>query len=324
MTDDDTRSSEFAIAIHGGAGTILKANLTDQLETDYRRMLRESLAAGYAVLEGGGTSLDAVQKAINVMEDSPLFNAGKGAVFAHEGINEQDACIMDGATLEVGAIAGVRRIRNPIDLARLVMEKSPHVLLAEEGAEEFAVSMGMTLMDAEYFYTERRWNQLQNALAKERETGEQFDESNLDHSAEGKHGTVGAVALDRRGNLAAATSTGGMTNKRYHRIGDSPIVGAGTYANNATCAVSTTGQGEYFMRLVTAYDISALMEYKGFSLTHAAGLAIQKLTELKGSGGLIAIDRKGHIVMPFNSEGMYRGFRYPGEKPVVKIFDEDD
>ncbi len=312
----------FAIAIHGGAGTILKVMMTAEKEAAYRHTLILSINTGYDILESGGSALDAAQAAVNVMEDSPLFNAGKGAVFTHDGDNEQDACLMDGATRNAGAIAGVRRIRNPINLARLVMERSSHVLLAGEGAEAFAVAQGMDLVDKEYFYTDDRWQQLQKVLEKEKAEG--GEQTRLDHSDDrDKIGTVGAVALDSRGNLAAATSTGGMTNKRYGRIGDSPIIGAGTYADNETCAVSTTGVGEYFMRAVTAYDVAALMAYRGFSLKDAAEEAVMvKLAELGGSGGLIAVDAKGHIAMPFNSAGMYRGYRLPGEEAVVAIFGE--
>ncbi|HOD65462.1 MAG TPA: isoaspartyl peptidase/L-asparaginase [candidate division Zixibacteria bacterium] len=313
----------FAIAIHGGAGTILKEKLTPALEAEYLDGLRRSLAAGYQVLDRGGRALDAVQAAVNVMEDSHLFNAGKGAVFTHEGFHEQDACIMDGAGRAVGAAAMLRRVRNPINLARAILEYSPHVLLAGEGAEKFAQEHGVRLVEPEYFYTEQRWQQLQQALAKERQEG--GDQTRLDHSDDrDKTGTVGAVALDRAGNLAAATSTGGMTNKRFGRIGDSPIIGAGIWADNATCAVSATGVGEYIMRAVAAYDIAALMAYRGLSLAEAADEVVTgKLTALGGQGGVVAVDRAGTIAMPFNSPGMYRGYRYPGRDPVVKIFRDE-
>ena len=313
---------EFGIVIHGGAGTILKDKMTPELEKAYQEGLIESLTAGYQVLAAGGAGLDAVQKAVNVMEDSPLFNAGKGAVFTHEGTNEQDAAIMDGQTLKAGAVAGVGHIKNPIDLARLVMEQLPHVLLAREGAEEFARSQGMEMMPAEYFFTERRWQQLQEAKAKERSrVAEESPERTPDR--EGHSGTVGAVALDQEGNLAAATSTGGMSNCRYGRIGDSPIIGAGTYANNRTCAISTTGHGEFFMRAVTAYDISAMIEYSGLSLLEAAEVAIfTKLAALGGTGGLIAIDRNGSIALPFNTPGMYRGHYLASGRPETGIYKE--
>jgi len=310
----------FALAIQGGAGTILKSKMTPEKEQAYRNALVESLSVGYDVLASGGTALDAAQKAVNVMEDSPLFNAGKGAVFTHDGQHEQDACIMDGVTRDVGAVAMLRRIKNPIDLARLVMEKSSHIFLAGDGAEEFARAHGIEFADDEYFHTEFRWQQLQEALAKERGVTS-FEHTRLDHSVEDKTGTVGAVALDRHGNLAAATSSGGMTNKRAGRIGDTPIIGAGTYADNTTCAVSATGVGEYIMRVLVAYDIAALMMYKNMSLADAADeVVMKKLTALGGRGGAIAIDRFGTIAMPFNSEGMYRGYRLPDGEPFVKIF----
>ena len=314
----------FALAIHGGAGTILRINMTPEKEQAYRDGLTASLAAGYDVLDARGTALDAVQAAVNVMEDSPWFNAGKGAVFTHDGVNEQDACLMDGATRNAGAVAAVRHIRNPINLARLVLERSSHVLLAGDGAEAFAVANGVELVDSEYFHTDQRWEQLQKTLEKEKQAG--TEEIRLDHSDDrDKMGTVGAVALDCHGNLAAATSTGGMTNKRYGRIGDSPIIGAGTYADNDTCAISTTGVGEFFMRAVTAYDVAALMAYKGFSLKDAADEAVLvKLKALGGSGGLIAIDRKGNIAMPLNSRGMYRGYRLPGQDAVVGIYRDEE
>jgi beta-aspartyl-peptidase (threonine type) len=311
---------KFGIVIHGGAGTISKDKMTPELERAYHEGLLQSLTAGYEVLAAGGASLDAVQKAVNVMEDLPLFNAGKGAVFTHDGTNEQDAAIMDGQTLKAGAVAGVRHIKNPIDLARLVMERSPHVFLAREGAEEFARSQGMEMMPDEYFFTERRWQQLQEAKAKAAELeAKQILEKDTDQKQ--NLGTVGAVALDLAGNLAAATSTGGMSNIRYGRIGDSPIIGAGTYANNRTCAISTTGHGEFFMRAVTAYDVSAMMEYCGVGLIKAAEDAIYtKLAALGGTGGLIAIDRNGLISMPFNTSGMYRGHYLAGGRPETGIY----
>lgn len=315
--------STFAITVHGGAGTILRLEMTPEKEKAYCDGLTDSLKAGDHVLRDGGLALNAVQAAVLSMEENPLFNAGKGAVFTHEGTHEQDACIMDGATKDVGAIAAVRRIRNPIALARLVLEKSPHVLFCGEGAEKFAVEQGMTLVDdPKYFWTEHRWNQLQKALAKEQR--EPKAHTRLDHSDDqDKIGTIGAVAVDQKGNLAAATSTGGMTNKRQGRIGDTPIIGAGTYADNNTCAVSATGVGEFIMRGVLAYDIAALMEYKGMSLIDAANLVVmEKLKSLGGSGGVVAIDRDGHIAMPFNSEGMYRGFMLADGTMETAIFKE--
>ena len=313
-------ASDFGIVIHGGAGTILREKMTPEREALYREGLNASLRAGYDILADGGASIDAVQAAVKVMEDSPLFNAGKGAVFTAEGRNEQDACIMDGKTLNSGAVAGVKRIKNPILLARLVMDKSEHVLMSCEGAEAFAEKHGAEFADKDYFYTEQRWEQLQAAKYKEKQS--QSDYSQLDHSDD-KHGTVGAVALDKSGDLAAATSSGGMTNKKYGRLGDSPIVGAGNYANNNTCAVSGTGHGEYFITAVVSYTVSVLMEYKGMSLEDAANEVIHKnLTSLGGTGGLIAIDKQGNIAMPFNTPGMYRGYLLPGQDPIVKIFKE--
>jgi L-asparaginase / beta-aspartyl-peptidase len=313
---------EFGIVIHGGAGAIARDKMTPELEIAYREGLSESLQVGYAILETGGSSLDAVHRALNVMEDSPLFNAGIGAVFTNAGFCSQDAAIMDGSTLKAGAVAGVRHIKNPITLARLVMEKLPHLLLAGEGAEEFARTQGMEMMPDSYFFTERRWQQLQEAIQKEKgHIVTELSEGNRED--DGRHGTIGAVALDRHGNLAAATSTGGMSNCRFGRIGDSPIIGAGTYANNLTCAISTTGVGEYFIRAVTAHDLSAMMEYKGMSLTQAADEVIfSRLTNLGGTGGLIAIDRTGAFTMPFNTPGMYRGHLLEGGTLMTAIYKE--
>jgi beta-aspartyl-peptidase (threonine type) len=319
------RDHPFKLVIHGGAGTILKANMTPELEKQYLDKLSEALMAGHKILKDGGAGLDAVEAAIRILEDSPLFNAGKGAVFTNEGVNELDASIMDGATLKAGAVAGVKRIKNPISLARLVMEKSPHVLMAREGAEAFAKQNGVELVDPKYFFTEKRWKELQEAKKAEEQksnTNKTTDRKpNPSKSSEKKFGTVGAVALDKAGNLAAGTSTGGMTNKRFGRVGDSPIIGAGTYANNRTCAVSATGHGEYFIRSVVAYDISALMEYKGVSLKEAADTVVMdKLVKLGGEGGVIAIDKDGNIAMPFNSAGMYRGYVDSSGKVVVEIY----
>ncbi|MCD6250673.1 MAG: isoaspartyl peptidase/L-asparaginase [candidate division Zixibacteria bacterium] len=319
----DSYTNLSAIAIHGGAGTILRANLTDEKERDIRAKLTESLEAGNVVLEAGGSAVDAVQAAVVVMEESPLFNAGKGAVYTHDGSHEQDACLMDGATRNVGAVAAVKRVRNPILLARLVLDQSTHVLLSGEGAETFATTNGMELVDDQsYFDTEFRYQQLQKAIAREKKENKQHTQ--LDHSdVEDKIGTVGAVAVDRHGNLAAATSTGGMTNKRHGRIGDTPVVGAGTFADNKTCAVSSTGVGEYIMRAMLAYDIAALMEYKNLTLEEAGHIAVmEKFTELGGDGGVIAIDALGNIAMPFNSSGMYRGWMRADGTSEVKIFKE--
>lgn len=306
----ETDSVNFGIVLHGGAGTILKENMSDSMEKAYRLKLEEAIKEGHEILKNGGTAVEAVQRTVNVMEDSPLFNAGKGAVFTNEGKNELDAAIMDGATLNAGAIAGVTTVKNPIDLAIEVMENSEHVMLGGKGAETFAEERGLEIVDPEYFYTENRYRSLQRI--------KDSDKTELDHDdkktayfdpniKDSKFGTVGAAALDKYGNLAAGTSTGGMTNKKWNRIGDVPVIGAGTYANNATCAVSGTGWGEFFIRGVVAYDISALMEYKGLSLEEAARHVIQeKNPELGGNGGIIAIDHEGNIVMEFNTAGMYR------------------
>ncbi|GGM87592.1 isoaspartyl peptidase/L-asparaginase [Dyadobacter beijingensis] len=329
-------SDKITLVIHGGAGTITRANMSPEREKAYRDALNIALEKGYEVLKQGGTSVQAVEAAIHVMEDSPLFNAGKGAVFTHEGKNEMDAAIMEGKTMKAGAVAGVTTIKNPISAAIAVMDQSVHVMMAGKGAEQFAKEKGLEIVDPSYFYTEARYKALQRAKEQEKteldhdakddggkgikgggaegelkkgaKTGQRSAEE-LIFTEGKKFGTVGCVALDRFGNLAAGTSTGGMTNKRYGRIGDAPIIGAGTYANNATCAVSATGHGEYFIRSVVAHDISALMEYKGMSLNNAANeVVMKKLVERGGEGGIIAVDRDGNIAMPFNSEGMYRGY----------------
>jgi beta-aspartyl-peptidase (threonine type) len=306
-----TPSQKVVLAIHGGAGTILKKTMTAEKEAAITAALTQSLKAGYEVLKQGGTSTDAVQAAIIVMEDSPLFNAGKGAVFASDGKNELDAALMDGKTHKAGAIAGVRHIKNPIMLARAVMERSEHVLLTREGAEEFALQQGFALVPTEYFYTPQRWENLMKEQEWERHDKRKDGNPNQPDSTnqERKHGTVGAVALDNAGNLAAGTSTGGMTNKKWGRVGDSPLIGAGTYADNATCAVSATGHGEYFIRAVVAHDIAARMRYKAISVKQAAEEVVMKrLVEMGGTGGVIALDAKGNVAMPFNTEGMYRGY----------------
>lgn len=315
----------FGIVIHGGAGTILKENMSDSLEAAYKAKLKEAISAGHEILKNGGTSLEAVTHTINIMEDSPLFNAGKGAVFTHEGRNELDASIMDGATLNAGAVAGVRHIKNPIDLARDVMQKSDHVMLYGAGAEEFAQTLGYKMMDTSYFYTQNRYESLQRVLKKEESKNEKtvsFEDPYIKNS---KFGTVGCAALDKHGNLASGTSTGGMTNKRWNRIGDAPIIGAGTYANNATAAVSSTGWGEFFIRSVVAYDISALMDYKGMSLQDAAKEVIQKkVPALGGDGGIIAIDKDGNVAMEFNTAGMYRASMNSEGELVIGIYKEDE
>ena len=292
---------EFAIIIHGGAGTILKENMSEEKETAYKVALEEAIRTGYEILKNGGSSLDAVQKTINVMEDSPLFNAGKGAVFTNAETNELDASIMDGKTLNAGASAGTKTVKNPINLARVIMDNSPHVMLSGDGAELFAKEQGLKLVSPDYFLTERRLNSIKKIKERDKKTA-----SNDTEIKDYKYGTVGCAALDKNGNLAAGTSTGGMTNKRWGRIGDAPIIGAGTYANNNTCAVSSTGWGEYFIRAMVAHDISALMEYKGLSLEKAAKEVLDKVKNLGGDGGIVAVDKNGNMVAEFNTAGMYR------------------
>ncbi len=313
----------YVLAIHGGAGTIVRSDLTPELEEAFRAALREALEAGYQVLDEGGPSLDAVVAALRTMEESPLFNAGKGAVFTSEGTVELDASIMDGRTRNAGAVSGVKEVRSPITLARLVMEQSPHVMLTGAGAEAFAREHDIEMVSNDFFYTERRRRQLERAQQRENAPSG-GDALLLDEDREADHhkyGTVGAVALDQAGNLAAGTSTGGMTNKRFGRIGDSPIIGAGTYADNATCAVSATGHGEYFIRGVVAYDVAAMMHYAGLSLTAAANAVVMgRLGELGGTGGIIALDREGNLAMPFNTSGMYRGAIDTGGNVVIKIY----
>jgi beta-aspartyl-peptidase (threonine type) len=301
----------ISIAIHGGAGVITRGSMSAADEQAYRADLGRALDAGYEVLQSGGSSLDAVTTAVRILEDSPLFNAGRGAVFNHEGINELDASIMDGRTLNAGAVAGVRHVRNPIDLARLVMERSPHVLLAGAGAEEFALEQGVELVPRNYFHTERRWQQLEKARS-----GDRYSAAEI-----GYFGTVGAVALDDEGNLAAATSTGGMTNKRWGRVGDSPLIGAGNYADNGSCAVSATGSGEYFIRTVLAHEISALVKYRGLAVDDAARQAVHgTLKAVGGEGGVIAVDRAGNVAMQFNTEGMFRAARDSKGRREISIY----
>ncbi|WP_233612289.1 isoaspartyl peptidase/L-asparaginase family protein [Corallococcus sp. AB045] len=357
---------KWGLVIHGGAGVISRENLTPEREAAMRAVLTEALQAGHAVLAKGGRSMDAVTAAIRVMEDSPYFNAGKGAVFNHDGVNELDAAVMDGKTRMAGAVAGVHHIQNPIDLARLVMEKSPHVMMVGDGAEAFARSQGMPLVDAKYFFTEERWQGLQRALEQEKAKGappaEQGQPSTQGQSptqpaqpvtpapppasapqpvtpahpqpgssltpgvdpitGDHKFGTVGAVALDMDGNLAAGTSTGGMTNKRFGRVGDAPIIGAGTYADER-CAVSATGHGEFFIRYTVARDICARVEYQDLPLPEAASYVVNDvLVKAGGEGGVIAMDRQGHVAMPFNSSGMYRGYISEDGTPTVAIFQQ--
>lgn len=324
--EEKTPEPPVAIAIHGGAGTMRKENMTAEQEEAYRRKLTEALTLGHEILKNGGGSLDAVEQVIILLEDSPLFNAGKGAVFTNAGTVELDASIMEGKTLQAGAAAAVKHVKNPISLARLVMEKSPHVMLAGEGAEAFAREQGMEAVPNEYFHTDRRREELQRQQSREQERQKSTQFPALQSGSEGnnsrQYGTVGVAALDRSGNLAAGTSTGGRSNKRWGRVGDSPIIGAGTYADNRTCAVSATGHGEYFMRLVVAHRISALMAYRGLSVNKAAEQAIRELGELGGDGGVIAVDQNGNIAMPFNTAGMYRGYVDSDGELWVGIFRE--
>ncbi|CAN0574894.1 unnamed protein product [Ectocarpus sp. 12 AP-2014] len=307
--------NDFSIAIHGGAGTLVKGTMTPEKEVAYKGALKTALIEAYTCLETGGSAVDAVEKAVVSLENSPLFNAGKGSVFTAEGTHEMDAAIMEGAHLQAGGVSLITGIKNPISLSRDIMEKSEHVFLAGKGAMDFAQSLDYGLEDESYFYDALRYEQWQEIKGT--------DNFQLDHSVkkDSKFGTVGAVAKDRNGNIAAATSTGGMTNKKFGRIGDSPMIGAGTYANNKTCAVSCTGSGEFFIRGVAAYDVSCLMEYKNYSLHEAADEVIQKrMLNLGGDGGLIAIDANGTIAMPFNTEGMYRGFKTSSGQEAIAIY----
>jgi len=326
----DKLNEKYVLVIHGGAGTILKSQMTPEKEKAYTDALSKALQIGNDILKQGGTALDAVEAVVRSMEDDPLFNAGKGAVFTSEGKNELDAAIMNGQTLAAGSVAGVTTIRNPITAARAVMEKSPHVMMTGAGAEKFAQQQGLEIVDPSYFYTESRWKGL--LKAKEQDSLKmQMDHADTGKKAllrqpenkDYKYGTVGAVALDRHGNLAAATSTGGMTNKKYGRVGDAPIIGAGTYANNKTVAISGTGWGEYFIRLVMAKTISDMMEFGKMKLSAAADeMILKRLPALGGDGGLIAVDKAGNIAMPFCTEGMYRGYIKSNGEKVVKIYKE--
>lgn len=308
--------AEFGIAIHGGAGTVSKTKITKWKAQAYEEVLRRAYTVGYLTLQKGGRALDAVTEAILILEDSSLFNAGKGSVFTHKGANEMDASIMNGANLNAGAVAGIQLVKNPILLAKTIMKKSKHVLLTGEDALEFAKEQGLDIESEEYFYDEFRYQQWQKALAKDTVT--------LDHDSEAgdkKLGTVGAVALDKKSNLAAGTSTGGMVNKKYGRIGDSALIGSGTYANNETCAISCTGHGEYFIRNVVAHDVAARMQYKGISLEEASDELVHGvLKKAGGRGGLVGIDRQCNIVIPFNTKGMYRGYKKSNGEEFVGIY----
>ncbi len=306
---------KIAIAIHGGAGTLLKGQMTSEKEKEYRATLQKALDVGYNLLKNGATSVEAVEKSVNVLEDSHLFNAGKGSVFNADETHEMDAAIMEGKNRNAGAVTLITGIKNPVSLARDVMEKSEHVFLAGEGALQFAKSRNYTLEEESYFYDDfrhKQWLEIKDS-----------DSFQLDHASkkDSKFGTVGAVACDKHGNIAAATSTGGMTNKKYGRVGDSPMIGAGNYANNNTCAVSCTGSGEFFIRGVVAYDVSCLMEFKGLSLEDAANEVIHhRILEIGGDGGLIAVDAKGNVALPFNTEGMYRAIKDSAGREEVSIY----
>ena len=327
--------NKIALAVHGGAGTILRSQMTPDLENEYRGALENALKTGWTILNEGGTSLDAVEAAVAVLEDFPLFNAGRGSVFTHEGEQEMDAAIMDGRNLKAGAVTLVKNIKNPVKLARLVMEQTEHVLLAGDGANEFAEQMGVENAPDEYFFTKHRWQQLQKAIIEGRVSLDHTDISTAETRRRGDLsepravatgflstkplGTVGAVACDKNGFLAAATSTGGMTNKKFGRVGDTPIIGSGTYAD-ARVAVSCTGHGEYFMLGVSAYDVAARMKYKGLSLEDAARETIEYLSKINGEGGLIAVDSLGNVTLPFNSEGMYRGSAQTDGATKIEIY----
>ena len=298
---------DFAIVVHGGAGTILKKNMSDEMELAYKLKLEEAINAGYNILEKNGSSKDAVEETIKILENSELFNAGKGSVLSNKGVVEMDASIMNGQNLNAGAISGIKTIKNPISAARLVMEKSEHVFLSGEGAEEFAKLQGLDIIDNEYFITETRLKSLLNAKKR-------------DSIKDNKFGTVGCVAIDKFGNITSGTSTGGMTNKKWNRIGDVPIIGAGTYANNNTCGISSTEWGEYFIRNVVAYDISSQIEYKKISIDLAAKNTLKKVKDLGGNGGVIGIDKNGNILMDFNTEGMYRGYKKSDGESEISIY----
>ncbi|MEO5889665.1 MAG: isoaspartyl peptidase/L-asparaginase [Ferruginibacter sp.] len=313
--------SKFTMVIHGGAGTILKADMTADLETAYTEGLHAALNAGYAVLEEGGSAVNAVKASLVILEDNVLFNAGRGSVFTKKGVQEMDAAIMDGETLDAGAVAGIRNVRNPIELATEVMQHSNHVFLSGKGANDFAIKQGIKLEPDEYFFSQFRYDQWKDIRDS--------DNYSLDHThqrleelmKDKKFGTVGAVACDQKGNIAAATSTGGMTNKKYGRIGDSPMIGSGTYANNNTCAISCTGHGEMFIRAVAAYDVSAIMEYKNYSLQEAMDQVVnKKLVAIGGEGGMIGVDAAGNFALLFNSAGMYRGVRSSDGTDEVALY----
>lgn len=340
------QNPRLGFIIHGGAGVIKKGTLTPEQEAEYVKKLEEAVTAGYKALQDGKKAVEAVEIGIRILEDSPLFNAGKGAVFTADGKNELDASIMEGKTLNAGAVAGLHHVKNPISLARAVMERSPHVMMIGDGAEVFAKEMGLELVAEKYFWTQRRWDALQEVLKEEKEkekaksekekgksltggltTRQSKEELYADMSPtqrlpENKFGTVGAVALDKDGNIAAGTSTGGMTNKKYGRVGDAPIIGAGTFANNNTCGVSATGWGEFFIRLGVARDISTQIEYRAMPVQQAADIVMKKVQALGGDGGVIVMDQFGNMAVSFNSEGMYRAYIGSDGKPVVRIYEK--
>lgn len=312
---------QLSIVIHGGAGTILKTDMTPELEQAYEQALKEALHAGYAVLEEGGSAVNAVKAAIVVLEDNVLFNAGRGSVFTKKGVQEMDAAIMDGLNLKAGSVAGVRNIRNPIELAAEVMNNSNHVFLSGKGANDFAIRQGIKLEPDEYFFSQFRYDQWKEMRDSDNYSLDHTNQSINELMKDKKFGTVGAVACDINGSVAAATSTGGMTNKKYGRIGDSPLIGAGTYANNKTCAISCTGHGEPFIRAVAAYDVSALMEYKNFSLQEAMNEVVHvKLVDMEGEGGMIGVDANGEVAMIFNSAGMYRASKSSNQETFIGIY----
>lgn len=313
--------SRFTLAIHGGAGTILKADMTPELEDAYSSGLQQALDAGFAVLEQGGSAVNAIKATLVILEDNVLFNAGRGAVFTKKGVQEMDAAIMDGRTLEAGAVTGVRNVRNPIELATEVMINSNHVFLSGKGAQDFAIKQGIKLEPDEYFFSQFRYDQWKSIRDSDRYSLDHTHQRLEELMRDKKFGTVGAVACDQQGNIAAATSTGGMTNKKYGRIGDSPIIGAGTYANNHTCGISCTGHGELFIRAVAAHDVSSLMEYKGLSLQEAMNIVVhEKLMTIGGEGGMIGVDAQGNAALVFNSQGMYRGYKNSDGENMVAIY----
>ncbi len=322
MVHENLKKEDFALVIHGGAGTILKSEMTPAKDSAYRAALNDALSIGETVLKNGGKSIDAVEKVIEYLENCPLFNAGKGAVFTNEGKNELDASIMTGEDQKAGAIGGVTNVKNPIKLARAVMEQSEHVMLSGRGAEQFAKEKGLEIVDPSYFFTQMRWDGLQKVKKEELEKKTGYVDPMI---VDKKYGTVGCVALDKFGNICAGTSTGGMTNKRWNRIGDAPIIGAGTYADNASCGISATGHGEFFIRYTVAKSISALVEYKKISLQDAANeIVMKKLVEKGGDGGVIGLDTMGNITMTFNSKGMYRGFLKSSGTRGVAIYKDDN